>query len=482
MTKALKKSILYNLIRTLSSLIIPVFTFPYISRVLGPENVGRVNFSNTFVNYFVLLSSFGIPLYGVREVARVRNDPKTLQGVVSDLFNINLLIAVLVYFILVVIIFLNSKLLAESNLLFIFSFSIFFTAIGMDWLFQGLEEYKFITIRSMMVSLLSIVFLISIIQKSSDYVYYAYLLVGVTFITGLINFFIAYSRFNIKLTLKFRFSTYFRPLFKIFILNFLINVYVNLDVVILGFLKENNIVGYYSTSVKLVKTLLILITSVGTVFIPRLSFHVANNHKTEFADLIYKSLDFVLFIGIPIVVLLFNFSEELIFFIAGRDYIPAAFCLQITAPLIILIGITNVLGIQLLYPLGYEIYLIKSVGWGALVSVVLNFLLIPIFSHTGAAFSSLIAELTVFIAMCFFINKKKLLNIYYSSFKSYLVAGFFMYLFVLILKYYFWSPVSVVSVIIMILSLLVYLAILLWTKNYFAILMINFVRSGFKLF
>lgn len=434
--KSLKLNAAMNTIRVISTMIFPMITFPYTSRILGPEGTGKVSFATSFVSYFILLASIGIPLYGIREIARVRDNKEALSNTAQELFVMHLILSVIFFFSFLLLISLNGKLYDEKSLFFIISFSIILTALGMDWLYQGLEEYSYITIRSIVFSIISTVAIFIFIHNKEDYIISAAIGVFAALGSSVLNFYNARKIIFVKRSKPWNFKRHLKPLSMVFLMNFIISIYVQIDTVMLGFMSTAKNVGYYSTALKLTKMLLGLVTSMGSVFLPRLSYYIANEQKDDFKILINKSFSIIFIFCLPIVVSLMLLSKEIIVVVAGNLYLPASFCLVITAPIIIFIGVTNILGIQILYPLGEEKKNILSTLAGAVVSVSLNLLLIPYFAYNGAAIATLFSELAVLIIMFYQVPKEYLRTIQIDAFMRYIYATVLLIGLLILIKFY----------------------------------------------
>jgi O-antigen/teichoic acid export membrane protein len=403
--KSIKLNAAMNVIRIISSMIFPLITFPYVSRILGPEGTGKVSFANSFVSYFIMLASIGIPMYGIREIARVRANKELLSATAQELFVMNFVVSVVVFLGFIGLIFLNGKLHDEKTLFFIVSFSIILTSIGMDWLYQGLEEYTYITVRSLIFSFISVIAIFIFIHHKENYLIYGAIGVFASLGSSVLNFYKARKIIFARRVTPWNFKRHVKPLIVVYIMSFIISIYIQLDTVMLGFMSTAKNVGYYASAIKLTKMLLALVTSLGTVLLPRLSFYIANNRRNEFDELIKKSFAIIILLCLPIVAALMMLSKDVIIVLAGVQYLPAASCMIITAPIILFIGLTNIFGIQILYPLGKDKSVVASVAVGALISFVLNLLLIPRLAHIGAAIATLAAEFGVLVIQIVMIAK-----------------------------------------------------------------------------
>ena len=432
---SVKLNALMNTIRTISTMIFPLITFPYTSRILGPEGVGKISFATSFVSYFILLASIGIPLYGIREIARVRDDKNKLSELTQELFVMHLITSIIISSIFIILIFLNGKLYDEKTLFFIVSFSIILTTLGMEWLYQGLEQYSYITIRSIIFSAVFTIAIFVFINNEDDYLISATIGVFASLGSSLLNFYNARKILFAKRTEPWNFKRHFKPLSLVYLLNFTVSIYIQLDTVMLGFLSSAKDVGYYSSGLKINKMLLALVTSLGTVLLPRLSYYIANDMKAEFNKMLKKSFEVIWILCLPMVAALMLLSKEIIVLFAGNLYIPASICIVITAPIILFIGLSNIFGIQILYPLGRDKEVVYSVGAGAIISFSLNFLLIPHFSHVGAAMATLSSELVVLIIMVLLMPKEYRILMPFSTIQKYSIATAFLIILILSIKF-----------------------------------------------
>jgi len=391
----LKINAMMNMAKVVSALIFPLITFPYTSRILGPVGTGNVGFATSLVSYFVLLGSIGIPLYGIREVARIREDRKALAVLVQELLVLHAGATLFSFLAFLCLIAFNGKVKAESILFLVASASIPLSLLSMEWLYQGLEEYVYMTVRSICFSAVSVVALFLFVHHRSDYVVVAGISVVASLGSSVLNFWNARRHVFVRPQQRWDFRRHLKPLAAVYALNFITSIYLNLDSVMLGFLSSAESVGYYSSALKLTKMLLAVVVSSGSVLLPRLSWFLASGKRDEFDRMLRKSLGIVLLLCLPITIALMLLSREILLVFAGEQYLPAARCLIVTAPIILFIGLTNVFGIQILYPMGKDKDVVLSVGAGAVVALVLNALLIPRIAHMGAAWGILVAECVV---------------------------------------------------------------------------------------
>jgi len=416
-------------------MIFPLITFPYTSRILGPEGIGKISFATSFVSYFILLAAIGIPLYGIREIARIRDDKKKLSELTQELFVMHIITSIIISIIFIVVIFINGKLSDEKELFFIVSFSIMLTTFGMEWLYQGLEQYSYITIRSIIFSSISTISVFIFIHKKDDYLIYAAIGVFAALGSSILNFYNARKILFKKRDIPWNFKRHIKPLTMVYLLNFIISIYVQLDTVMLGFMSTAKNVGYYASGLKINKMLTVLVTSIGSVLLPRLSYYVSNDMKNDFNKMLTRSFEVIWIFCLPIVVGLVLLSKEIIVLFAGIQYLPSSICIIITAPIIFFIGLTSIYGIQILYPLGRDKEVVYSVAAGAIFAFFLNLLLIPHFAHIGAAIATLVSELIVLIVQFILISKEYRKLMPFETILKYLIASLLLSVLIILIKY-----------------------------------------------
>ncbi|MFD1772526.1 flippase [Paenibacillus rhizophilus] len=397
--KSIKTNFLYNALLRFLSIIFPLITFPYLARVLSADGVGRIDFVTAIIQYFIIISQVGIPLYAVRQCAKVRDDKEKLSKLVQEILILNFVMVSVSYLLLFISMSFVSQLNEYKSLMIIISINILSVNIGMEWFYQAIEEYRYITLRSLFVKLFSLILVFIFIKEQDDYLLY-----GIFYVLSLsLGYFYNFVRATKYIDLfkkykKYNFKKHLKPIMILFFMNLSVSVYINLDKVMLGFISGDKSVGLYTAANKIVSIIVLLITSLGAVMLPRMSYYIENNMEIEKKRLIGKSLDFVLMISIPSAVGIIMLSKQIIFLFAGSDYLDAITTIKIISPIIIAIGLSNLIGIQILVSHGKEKLTLISTLIGASVNFILNLLLISKMQQNGAAISSLIAEICVVLA------------------------------------------------------------------------------------
>ena len=395
--KSIKFNFIMNFILTVSNFLFPLITFPYVSRVLLPEGTGKVAFALSIVSYFTLFASFGVATYGIRAIAQVRDDKERLSKTMHELLFINIISMIIVYIALAIAILVVPKFAMEKELFGVTSLFILFTIIGIEWLYKGLEKYQYITIRTIIFKIASLFLVFLFVKEKSDYIIFAFISIFAIVGSSVLNLINSRKLINYTLYSEYEFKKHLKPMFVLFLTSMAIAIYTSLDEGLLGLLSAPEQVGYYNAAVRVKGILFTLITSLGVVLLPRLSYYVENHMETEFHEALAKSTNFIIVIAASVVIFFTLFAKETILILAGENYVASIIPLQIVVWALILSAITNILGIQILLPLKKDKQLLFSVLCAATVDVIANFLLVPKLAAVGTALSVIAAELSVLI-------------------------------------------------------------------------------------
>ncbi|MGI5977341.1 MAG: flippase [Candidatus Limivicinus sp.] len=410
---SIKKNFIMNTLLTMSSFIFPLITFPYISRILRPEYTGKVAFATSVISYFNLIAQLGIPTYGIRSCAMVRNDKEKLSRTTHELLAINLITTIISYIALAVTITLSPKLQQEKTLLIIISSSIFLNAIGMEWLYRGLEQYTYITIRSVTFKGIAMCFMLLLVHAQEDYLIYGGITIIASSASYIMNFLNAKKYIYLHPVGRYNLKQHIKPILVFFALACATTVYTNLDNVMLGFMQSDSAVGCYHVAIRIRSILLGVVTSLGAVLLPRSSYYIEHNLMEEFKRATQNAIHFVLLLATPLTLFFILYASYSVYFIAGPSYKQSILAMQIVMPTLILVGITNIFGFQVLVPTGREVLVLKSVIVGAIVDLIVNLLLIPRFSLIGAAIGTLAAEILVLLVQAYYL--KDMLKEYFQD-------------------------------------------------------------------
>ncbi len=391
--KSLKKNAALNMTKTVMSLVFPLITFPYSSRVLGPVYIGKVNFAQSVVSYFALVAALGISTYAVRESAKLRDDRKNLSVFVKEIFSLNMISTVIAYILFALALLVVPAFGAYRNLLCICGASILFATLGMDWLYTGLEEFKYITVRSIFFQFISLVLLFVFVKNQNDYLKYAGISVVSSVGSNICNF--IHARHFVDLSVKAQtLKKHLKPVFTLFAMSAAVSIYTVLDTTMLGFIKGDEAVGIYTAATKINRMVIMMITAATAVLLPRLSYY-ADKDRNEFLRLANKAVQFVVMFSVPCAAGLFVLAEPAVILFSGEQFLPAIPVMKIMNAVIVFIGLSNVIGIQVFMSVGKERFSLFSVIVGAATNFVMNMILIPRFGASGAAIGTVCAEFSV---------------------------------------------------------------------------------------
>lgn len=474
-----------NAILTVSSFVFPMITFPYASRVLLVENYGKVTFATSVLTYFAMFAALGIPNYGIRACARVREDKVKLSRTAQELMIINLITSAITYVAFFVSLIFVKRFQQDSTLLIINSVSILLNTLGVTWLYSALEQYSYITVRNIVCKIISIILMFIFVHNPSDYVIYGAIAMVASGGSNLLNFLNLRKCIILKPLGNYHFKQHLKPIFIFFATSVAISVYTNLDTVMLGFMTDDTQTGLYGASVKVKNLLTGVVSSLGNVLLPRLSLYVSNQESDKFYETLSKVLNFLLLISLPLTIYFVFYSRTSILLFSGAEYEGATLPMQLLMPTVFLIAISGLTGNQMLVPLGRERVVMTSVICGALVDFGLNWLFIPKWGAAGAAAATLAAEFVVLVVQLFFLRSlawKVARGVRYRPIVVSLLAatavGFLTYRFLHIPSYFWTLAVSAV------LFFGVYFALLLLQKEPFLCenlgAALNFVKGKLK--
>lgn len=423
MAQSVKVNYILNLINAGTQMLFPLITFPYVCRVIEADGIGQINFFQSIISYISLFTCLGIPMYAIREIARDRSDVLQMNRTAMEILLLHSMLTLVGYAIVAILCLTVPQIQVNIPLFLILSLTIFFTAIGCEWFYQGIEDFKYITIRGLIIKTVSVVLLFIFVKSKTDLLYYGCYAVFGVLGGNIFNFFrlrkyihrenIIFSELHIKRHVK--------PVLKVFSFSVVTSIYLQLNTVLLGFLKNALAVGYFAAATKVMQMLLMMSSCLGSVMMPRASHLIAENKEDEFNRLIQKSYDFTLAIALPMTIGLIFCAPSLITALCGVKFEHSILPSQIIAPIILMVAISNVFGIQVLFPKGKINIVTLCCGIGAVVDLILNLCLIPFFSYIGTSIAYLGAEVATTLSM-YFIGRKYIPIIYFK--KSHLIYAF----------------------------------------------------------
>lgn len=474
--KSLKKnallSILYRLMRT----IFPLITFPYASRILMPEGIGRVNFANAIVSYFVLLASLGIGVYATREGAKYRDNIFKFSKFVKEIFLINCLSTTISYLLFFIIIFNIQKLKGYTSLLLLSGTTIFFTSLGLNWVYSALEEFTYATVRSIIFLFASIAFLFIFVKTKNDYLQYMGMTVLASVGANICN--IIHSRKFVKwkepCTLELK--KHIKPIFIFFGIEVASNVHTLIDTSMLGFMSDDTQVGFYSAATKCSKIVSNMILAAISILLPRLSYYYENGELKKFLSLSKRAFQFITYVSVPSVAGLFLLSKPLILVLSGNQYLPAVLPMEIISPVVLFVSLSNLMSSQILTPMGKEKFVLLAVIAGSIINASLNMFFIPSYGASGAAIATVISEFLIVIVNFYFSRKIIFSNFSIDFIIQIVLSTFFMFCIVYKIQMEIKSPIKQLLICSFIGAIIYALSTILM-KNKIAIELFDIIRG-----
>lgn len=390
--KSLKLNMALNAVKGIMGILFPLITFPYISRILGVDNMGKYSFSASVINYFMLFAGLGIGTYAIREGARLRDRPEELQKLASELFSFNMVSTVASYVLLIVFMIVVPKFHQYTVLLAILSLQILFKTVGIEWIYSIEEDYAYITIRSILFYIISLVLMFLLVRSENDVNLYAVVTVISAVGSNVFNFVHARRYCRIRFVRHIDWKKHFHPVMVLFAMSATVSIYVSSDVTVLGLLCDDTAVGIYTVSTRVYNLVKTVLGSVIVVSIPRLSMLLGKKGMGEFKAVARDIYSTLLTLVIPSMLGIILLRKQIILLIAGEQYLEASASLALLAVALLCCFGAYFWGQCILVPMRNENYLFKVTLFCAVVNIILNFFLIPIWEGNAAAVTTIIAE------------------------------------------------------------------------------------------
>ena len=398
------KNYFYNLLLTLANLLFPILSFPYVSRVLGPEGIGKVQFVFSFAQYFATIASFGIPIYGMKEIACYKDDMQGRSRVFSELLVIYVLISVCLSVLYLTVIYtfpyfnVNRDMYRAAFLLVLLGCS--YT----DWVYMGMEEFKSIALRSVLFKVIGLLLIFTFIKTTADYRNYLYLMMFSFLGNNVLSLFLLRGKVGLMLS-GLQLRKHAMPLLFIFGSTIAASMYADSDTVLLGFLSNSKTVGLYTAAVKLSKISIPIVTSMGVILMPKIAKYFAEKDMTEIQITLDQTFRFLVFLGVPIAFGLALLAPEFIALFSGKQFLEAANSMRVLSVLPLIIGFAHFLLFMILVPAGRNREMFLCVIGGLIISLLLNVLLIPVLGQVGSAIANVCSETVVTLLYFYFIKK-----------------------------------------------------------------------------
>ncbi|OLS37815.1 oligosaccharide flippase family protein [Bacillus sp. MRMR6] len=430
--KKLISNYLFTVMYQLLLIITPFITTPYISRVLKPEGIGIEAYVASIVQLFIVFITLSFSLYGSRQIASKQNQKETSEEFWSIfLFKIltSLIVIVVYYF------FVNGS--SEYKILYLINIlTLLANIIDISWYFFGKEQIKAISIRNMLVKIIGIILIFTFVKDSNDLDLYVLINAGTLFIGQLIMWIPLLREVSfVKISFK-SISNHFKPIMILFLPQIMIQIYVLANKIILGNESGEIEVGYYNQAYKIIIIALGVISSLGSVMLPRMASEFSRGNKEEMERYVNFAMQFILLITLPMTLGMIGIAPNFVTWFLGNEFEPVTNLLIIMSPVIFFVGLANVFGIQILIGTNQQNKYSIAVTSGAILSLILNFLLIKPLASTATSISLLVAEgvgalIQIYFARSYF-NLKK----FFLMFTKCFILSTFVYISVVLVSTY----------------------------------------------
>lgn len=422
----LVKNYIYNTLYQILVLVAPLITTPYVSRILGAEGIGIYSYAQSIATYFVLVGAVGTTLYGQREIAYVQNDPQKRTEIFWEITIFRFVtvgICTVVYY----LIFGLEGQYAEVYR--ILTLEVLATAFDISWFFMGMENFRLTVIRNAIIKLVGIVLIFILIKTPEDVTLYTFCLTIPIFI-GNISLWFSLPKYLIRLHIPVLkgIPHHFKPILILFLPQIASEVYLVLDKTMIGLLSSGiDQVGYYTQAQKIIKIILMIVTSLGTVMLPTMSAAFARGEKETIRKNIIIAFRFTFMLAFALLFGICAVATRFVPFFFGKGYDLVIPLMIVISPILVIVGISNVLGKQFLLPTMQQTSYTISIISGALVNIILNYILIRFCDAIGASIATVLAELAVTLVQCWFVRKQLPLWECFRPFFRYLLLGFVMF-------------------------------------------------------
>lgn len=474
MQKSLAKNSIYNIIYTVANILFPFVTSIYVSRILLPVGVGKVASAQNIASYFVTLAALGLPSYGVREFAKVRDNKAERDKLFTELLLLNIIsttLAVVGFFVLV---FINAGFNGEWVLYGACGLAIFFNYLNIDWMYKGLEEYGYITGRSLAIKGISLLALFLFVKTRQDYV--AYALISSLATGGNYVFNVIHARKFVKIRLSgIKLIKHLKPVLLIACIIFLSSIYIKIDVTMLNILATDESVGYYTYAQKTVNMVLTMANAVTAALLPRLSYYY-DNDREGFYRLLDKGFQILCFMTLPLAVGMALVAPQAVEFLYGEAFEPAVLTIRLMCPLILIKGFGDLFCYQLVYSTKSEKIILPASASASVINIITNAALIPTLLQNGAVIASVFSELVTNAVQFIYMKKKVKFTINMKALTKGLISTAVMTLSVYIIMQ-FKLPNTIGLILEILCGIIAYTAVNLVMKNTLIFEIVNKVKG-----
>ncbi len=432
-SKSIFSNSIFNVVYKTANVFFPLLMTSYVSRVLLANGVGKISSVENIVQYFLLLAVLGLPTYGTKRIAEVHNDKNKRSKVFIELFMVNgvstLVCSACYYVIILTFPFFRDKL----TLFAITGMLIPFNVINVDWFYQGMEEYRYIMARSVLIKVVALVAVMLYVKTESDYIAYAIILM----LSKVLNY--VYNIIHIRKYVTISFDNisiwkHFKPVFILLMATLAIEIYTLMGTTMISAFYGDTIVGYYSAATRGISFAKTIVVAICATFLPRLSYYYASNKIDSFRELVIKGLKIIISLATPAAVGLMLVADDAVFLLYGNDFAYSIVTMRILSVTVLLVALSSFIGYQVLVTVGKEKSMMLSTVVGACVNVTLNIILIPLLGHNGAAVSNLATEFVVTLIQFLVVSTVISLDISFKDLVSPIVCCAVMSISVLAVK------------------------------------------------
>lgn len=484
MKKKLIQNFLFKLSLEILRIVIPIISIPYVYRIFRPKIMGNIEFSQSISGYFFIFAGFGVYTYGLREISRVRDNKEKRNKIFSELFIISTLSSFIIFIIYIGYVYFrfNNDILLKNMLLFN-SIQILAYVFYIEWINEAFENYKFIAQKTMIVKIINVICIFIFIKISDDFYKYLFLMNIFILFNNLISF--VYIKKYIKITLKnLELKKYLFPLGTILLISNINILYTQLDKIMLGFYSNNIIeVAYYGIAQKVMAIIMVLIMSIISVTIPRLSYYLGQENKEEYENLFNRLFPYIYLLLFPMSIGIVILSKEIIYFFGGEKYLGGQIVVIVFGIRMIVVTVESILSNQVIFLHKKEKVMAIIIGICGIFNFLMKYFLIKTnnLNSSNAIFTTMIAEILIIVLDYWYIKKYLKLNLEIFKFKNlkYLLISFIFFL----IKYLFRSlriNFIIYSLILIITCSIIYFIILILVKDNYIMEILNNIKIKFK--
>ncbi len=405
MGKSVFKNTIFNTCYKALNVLFPLITSVYVSHVLGPSGVGRVAYAQNIISYFLIVASVGIPTYGIREIARNSNDINKRSKSFFELYYINFITTFVSVIVFVGLVFFIPKFYNNKALFICVGISLFLNFFNIDWFYSGLEEFVYISVRSIIIKILALISLFVFVRSKDDIIIYALISsLGIS-LNYILNVFNIKNKIIIK-KYDINLKKHIKPVAILFLTMLATDLYNQIDITMMGSSCTDEEIGYYSYAIKLIRIVISVSTAISVTMLPRMSKLFNDKKMDDLQSFANKVMSSVLLLVVPCTIGVFMCSKYIVLVLFGKAFLRTSYLTKMLSPIVFIISISYMCGSITLTAINKEKYLLYATISGAIVNIILNYFLIPIYQGSGAAVASVLAETTVFVLHYCFCSKQ----------------------------------------------------------------------------